>query len=120
MDKLYNYLTSSVQTKEKEIKNHLDEELNKLSDAEDYTEKEKKKKPKKNKEEDSDEKEKKKKTDKVKNSKNKSAVLAKEAYKTFKDKRKLGRLKEKDMLRIMSFLSVNELIEKGIFINKAL
>jgi hypothetical protein len=56
----------------------------------------------------------------VKNSKNKSAVLAKEAYKTFKEKNKLGRLKEKDMLRIMSFLSLNDLIEKGIFINKAL
>lgn len=56
----------------------------------------------------------------MKNSKNKSAVLAKEAYKTFKEKRKLGRLKEKDMLRIMSFLSLNDLIEKGIFINKAL
>ena len=72
------------------------------------------------KEEDSNEKEKKKKIDKVKNSKNKSAVLAKEAYKTFKEKKKLGRLKEKDMLRIMSFLSLNDLIEKGIFINKAL
>jgi len=56
----------------------------------------------------------------VKNSKNKSAVIANESYKIFKDKRKLGRLKEKDKLRIMSFLSVNELIEKGIFINKAL
>ncbi len=31
---LLKYLASSVQAKEKETKNHLDEELNKLSDAE--------------------------------------------------------------------------------------
>ena len=37
MEKLISYLTSSVQTKEKELNNQLDDELNKLSDAEDYT-----------------------------------------------------------------------------------
>ena len=42
MEKLISYLTSSVQTKEKEINNQLDDELNKLSDAEDYPLKEKK------------------------------------------------------------------------------
>lgn len=76
MEKLFNYLASSVQAKEKETKNQLDDELNKLSDAEEYAQKEKKKKSKKSKEEESVEKDKKKKTDKVKNSKNKSALLA--------------------------------------------
>ena len=47
-------------------------------------------------------------------------MLAKEAYKTFKEKRKIGRLKEKDMLRILSYFSLNELSDKGIYINKAL
>ena len=47
-------------------------------------------------------------------------MLAKEAYKTFKEKRKIGRLKEKDMLRILSYFTLKELIDKGIYINKAL
>lgn len=119
MEKLFNYLTSSVQAKEAEIKNQLDDELNKLSDAEDYTQKEKKKK-KKSKDDESEEKDKKKRNDKQINSKNTSAMLAKEAYKTFKEKKKIGRLKEKDMLRILSYFSLKELMDKGIFINKAL
>ena len=37
MEKLISYLTSSVQTKDQETNNQLDDELNKLSDVEDYT-----------------------------------------------------------------------------------
>ena len=36
MEKLISYLTSSVQTKDQETNNQLDDELNKLSDVEDY------------------------------------------------------------------------------------
>ena len=37
MEKLISYLTSSVQAKDQETNNQLDDELNKLSDVEDYT-----------------------------------------------------------------------------------